>query len=155
MSFGTDQSATDIHKMFFSARICFPPGLTRRARLFPCFHLLFLDDAMGGPSLSPPLASPSLPLTCPPGRVRKDGGGDPPIFDAVVGGGVFYKRWRAAVWDFHGVGCLGFPWRRLLGISFPWLEGGGSQTTKIASTIAAGRFTIENEHIHIYTALNE
>ena len=103
MSFDTGQSATNIHKMFLSARICFPPGLTSRARLFPCFHLLFLDDAMGAP-LSLPPASPSLPLTCPPGRVRKDGGGDPPIFDAVVGGG-------------HSTRNGGKLWRRLFGIS--------------------------------------
>ena len=58
---------------------------------------------------------------------------------------------------------MGFPWRGLFGISMvsvawnflPMVGGGGSQTTKIASKIAAGRFTIENEHIHIYTALNE
>ena len=35
------------------------------------------------------------------------------------------------------------------------MVGGGSHTTKIASKIATGRYTIENKHIYIYTALNE
>ena len=57
MSFDTGQSATNIHKMFLSARICFPPGLTSRARLF-LFPSAILVDAVGAP-LSPP---PRLPL---------------------------------------------------------------------------------------------
>ena len=51
----------------------------------------------------------------------------------------------SVVWDFHGVGCLEFP-------SHGWR---GVTDNKIASKIATGRYTIENEHIHIYTALNE
>ena len=113
MSFDTGQSATNIHKMFLSARICFPPRLTSRARFFP-FPSAISVDAVGPLSLPPP--SFSLPLTCPPGRVRKDGGGDPPIFDAVVGGGGILQETVGSC----GVGCLGFPWRRLLGISFPF-----------------------------------
>ena len=53
----------------------------------------------GAPLSSPPLlASPSLPLICPPDRVRKDGGG-----------GVLQEMAGGYFWNFHGVGCLGFP----------------------------------------------
>ena len=59
-----------------------------------------------------------------------------------------------------GSPTLGFPWRRLFGISMAsvaWnflpMVGGGVTDNTIASKIATGRYTIENKHIHIYTAL--
>ena len=81
MSFDTGQSATDIHKMFLSARICLPPRLASLARLF-LFPSAISVDAVGPLSL-PPLPPPLTLSTW--SReftdlvlMRKDGGGDPP-----------------------------------------------------------------------------
>ena len=68
--------------------------------------------------------------------VNREGGGTTRIGISIA----------SVVWDFHGVACLEFP---------SMVGGGGSPTTKIASKLATGRFTIENEHIHIYTVLNK